>query len=77
MMSLVIKKFKELTLEELYEILKVRVGVFVVEQNAHIKKLMRKINKVCICILGIQRAFKPICAYCQRVYLTKKFQSVG
>lgn len=33
MMSLVVKKFEELTLEELYEILKVRVEVFIVEQK--------------------------------------------
>ncbi len=32
-MELVIKKFSELTAEELYEILKLRVDVFVVEQN--------------------------------------------
>lgn len=32
-MKLVIKHFSELTLEELYEILKARVDVFVVEQN--------------------------------------------
>ena len=32
-MELVIKKFNELTIEELHEILKVRVAVFVVEQN--------------------------------------------
>lgn len=32
-MNLVIKKFNELTIAELYEILKVRAEVFVVEQN--------------------------------------------
>jgi ElaA protein len=32
-MDLVVKRFKELSLEELYEILQVRVAVFVVEQN--------------------------------------------
>ncbi len=32
-MELVIKKFNELTVEELHEILKLRVSVFVVEQN--------------------------------------------
>lgn len=32
-MKVFIKKFNELTLEELYEILKIRVNVFVVEQN--------------------------------------------
>ncbi|MGX8701737.1 GNAT family N-acetyltransferase [Caproiciproducens sp.] len=32
-MELVTKKFKELTLDELYDILKLRVDVFVVEQN--------------------------------------------
>ncbi|MCK9170113.1 MAG: GNAT family N-acetyltransferase [Treponema sp.] len=32
-MELVVKKFNELTLDELYEILKIRVSVFVVEQK--------------------------------------------
>ena len=32
-MKIVVKHFKELTLEELYEILKIRAEVFVVEQN--------------------------------------------
>lgn len=33
MMELIVKRFEELTVEELYEILKIRVSVFVVEQN--------------------------------------------
>ena len=32
-MEIIIKKFNELSLDELYEILKIRVSVFVVEQN--------------------------------------------
>ena len=32
-MELVIKRFDELTLQELYEILRLRVNVFVVEQH--------------------------------------------
>lgn len=32
-MQMVVKKFQELSNQELYEILKIRVGVFVVEQN--------------------------------------------
>ena len=32
-MELIVKRFEELTTEELYEILKIRVSVFVVEQN--------------------------------------------
>lgn len=32
-MELIVKKFDELTIEELYEILKIRVNVFIVEQN--------------------------------------------
>lgn len=32
-MELIIKKYQELTLDELYEILKIRADVFVVEQN--------------------------------------------
>lgn len=42
MMSLVIKKFEELTLEELYEILKVRVEVFVVEQKCAYQEIDAK-----------------------------------
>ena len=32
-MEIIIKKFNELTLDELYEILKIRVSIFVVEQH--------------------------------------------
>lgn len=32
-MELIVKRFEELTADELYEILKIRVSVFVVEQN--------------------------------------------
>ena len=32
-MQVVVKKFNELTVDELYEILKIRVNIFVVEQN--------------------------------------------
>ena len=32
-MKIIVKHFKELTTEELYEILKIRAEVFVVEQN--------------------------------------------
>ncbi|HHY90714.1 MAG TPA: GNAT family N-acetyltransferase, partial [Clostridiales bacterium] len=32
-MDVVVKRFEELSAEEIYEILKVRVAVFVVEQN--------------------------------------------
>ena len=32
-MEIVVKRFDQLTLDELYEIIKIRVGVFVVEQN--------------------------------------------
>ncbi len=38
-MEMNIKKFDELTLDELYEILKVRVNVFVVEQNCPYSEL--------------------------------------
>ena len=33
MMEIIVKHFNQLTLEELYEIIKIRIGVFVVEQN--------------------------------------------
>ncbi len=38
-MEVCIKKFEELTLDELYEILKVRVNIFVVEQNCPYSEL--------------------------------------
>ncbi|MCC8169231.1 MAG: GNAT family N-acetyltransferase [Oscillospiraceae bacterium] len=38
-MELIIKKFKELTVEELYEIIKARVDIFVVEQNYPYREL--------------------------------------
>ncbi|MCI5801791.1 MAG: GNAT family N-acetyltransferase [Oscillospiraceae bacterium] len=38
-MELVIKRFEELTAEELYEILRLRVSVFVVEQNCPYQEL--------------------------------------
>lgn len=38
-MEINIKKFEELTLDELYEILKIRVNVFVVEQNCPYREL--------------------------------------
>lgn len=38
-MEIYIKKFDELTLDELYEILKIRVNVFVVEQNCPYSEL--------------------------------------
>lgn len=41
-MELVVKKFDELTLDELYEILKVRVNVFVVEQNCPYEEIDEK-----------------------------------
>ncbi len=44
-MELVIKRFEELTIDELYEILKVRVGVFVVEQKCPYQELDEKDKK--------------------------------
>ena len=38
-MDLVVKRFEELSLEEIYEILKVRVSVFVVKQNCAYQEL--------------------------------------
>lgn len=38
-MDLVVKKFEELSVEEIYEILKARVNVFVVEQNCPYKEI--------------------------------------
>ena len=41
-MELVVKRFDELTIEELYEILKVRVDIFVVEQKCPYQELDEK-----------------------------------
>ena len=41
-MELFVKRFNELTIEELYEILKVRVDVFVAEQKCSYKELDEK-----------------------------------
>lgn len=41
-MELVVKKFKELTTDELYEILRVRVNVFVVEQKCPYEEIDNK-----------------------------------
>jgi len=41
-MDLVVKRFEELTLNELYEILKARAEVFVVEQNCPYQDLDEK-----------------------------------
>lgn len=38
-MEFVIKQFNELTLDELYKILKVRTSIFVVEQNCPYQEL--------------------------------------
>lgn len=45
MMELVIKKFNELTVEELYEILHIRVSVFVVEQKCPYQEIDYKDQK--------------------------------
>ncbi len=41
-MDLVIKRFEELSIEELYEILKVRIAIFVVEQHCAYQELDNK-----------------------------------
>ena len=41
-MELIVKRFNELTLDELYEILKIRVNVFIVEQNCPYEELDEK-----------------------------------
>ena len=43
-MNLIVKHFNELSGTELVDIYKLRVAVFVVEQNAHIRKWMRPIK---------------------------------
>lgn len=41
-MELIVKSFEELTIEELYEILKIRTSVFVVEQNCPYQEVDNK-----------------------------------
>lgn len=41
-MELIVKRFEELTTEELYEILRIRVAVFVVEQNCPYQEIDNK-----------------------------------
>lgn len=41
-MDLVVKGFEELSIEELYEILQVRVMVFVIEQNCAYQEIDNK-----------------------------------
>ena len=38
-MELIVKKYDELTLDELYDIIKARIGIFVVEQNCPYQEL--------------------------------------
>lgn len=59
-MEFVIKKYEELTLDELYEILKARVNVFVVEQNCPYPELDDKDKRayhVCLNENGIIKAY--------------------
>lgn len=50
-MELVVKGFAELTTEELYEILKIRVAVFVVEQNCPYQELDGKdLRAIHVCL---------------------------
>ena len=44
-MEIIIKKFNELTLNELYELLKIRASVFVVEQKCPFQEIDDKDNK--------------------------------
>jgi len=65
-MKIGIKKYEELTKEELYAILKLRVDVFVVEQNCPYPELDDK-DQIAIHVLGMKglqiaaytRVFKP------------------
>ena len=46
-MELVIKRYEELTGDEMYEILKARINIFVVEQNCHYPEADDKDKKSC------------------------------
>lgn len=56
-MHLVVKKFDELTTTELYEILKARAAVFVVEQN---RTWMISTMTACTCFIRTEKLSRPI-----------------
>lgn len=83
-MNIYVKSFEELTLDELYEILKIRVNVFVVEQNCPYSEL-DDIDKAAYHVYikdedGIQaylRVFKRGEASIGRVLSLKRRQGLG
>lgn len=83
-MKVFIKKFNELTLEELYDVLKIRVNVFVVEQNCPYSELddidksayhvyMTDEDK----IVAYLRVYKTDCVRIGRVLSLKRRQGLG
>ena len=48
-MELTVKHFSELTAEELFEIYKLRVSVFIVEQNCPYQEVMMLIQSLIMC----------------------------
>lgn len=60
-MNWILKKFNELTIEELHDILKLRIDIFVVEQNCPYSELDGK-DKLAFHLLGINNS-NDIIAY--------------
>ncbi len=73
-MQLIVRKFEELTLDELYEILKIRVAVFVVEQNCAYQEVDEKDRN------SFHLFFKDcqgIQAYCRVVFAGISYREVS
>lgn len=73
-MQLVVKSFEELSLEELYEILKIRIAVFVVEQNCPYQEIDDKDKRSFHLYLKDE---KGILAYCRVVEAEVSYKEVS
>ena len=74
MMELKIKKFNELTTNELYEIIKARIDIFVVEQNCPYSELDGK-DKECYHVFYEEDG--KVLAYCRVAPRSVVFESVA
>lgn len=73
-MEYIVKKFNDLSLEELYEILKIRCAVFVVEQNCpyqDIDELDKNSYHICI------KEDNKVVAYCRVIDKNNPFHEVS
>ncbi len=87
-MELFVKRFQELTLEELYELLRLRVSVFVVEQNcpymelddrdqAAIHVFLKEDGKIRACMRILDRGVKSEHVSIGRVIAVQRRSGVG